>query len=85
MSVAFTVFVGCIGRPSIERTIRSFCEQTDLQPTDRLVLVMNDADVDKYRILDDADVPGELFDIPVSFYVEDQKTVMKDGDKIADD
>lgn len=39
---------------------------------------------DVTKILNDKDVPGELFQIPVSFYVNNQSTVMKSGDKIHD-
>lgn len=36
-------------------------------------------------ILSDEDIPSDLFEIPVSLYVDDQKTVMKKGDKIWDE
>ena len=43
---SFTVFVACIGRPSLATTVQSFVAQTDLRPTDRLRLVMNPAEGD---------------------------------------
>lgn len=53
----------------------------------RILLVISDADLQKgvHDIISDPDVPELLFDIPISFYINEQRTVAKRGDKIADD
>ena len=41
----------------------------------RMLLVMRADDDFRRGIMQDGDVPRELFDIPVSFYADDQDTV----------
>ena len=50
----------------------------------RMLIIISEKDIDgnKGAVLHDDDVPASLYDIPVGFYVEDQNTVKKAGDKI---
>lgn len=52
----------------------------------RMLLLVDEPEIqdEANKILNDTDVPGEVFEIPISFYVTNQNTVMKKGDKIHD-
>lgn len=52
----------------------------------RMLLVVSENSISESKgaILSDKDVPAQLFDIPVSFYVEGQVTIMKTGESIGE-